>query len=48
MPSDHPCWLWEVVTLGDDLGHALVGHAEDRGNVDDAQVALLDQGENPS
>jgi len=45
MPSDHLRRLWEVLTLGDDLAHGLLGHPEDRGDVDDAQVALLDQGD---
>ncbi len=30
--------------LGDDLAHALSGHAEDRGDVGHSQVTLLDQG----
>jgi hypothetical protein len=33
-----------VITLGDDLAHTLLGHTEDRWDVLDAQVALLDQG----
>jgi hypothetical protein len=41
---DYSRRLGEVLALGDDLAHALNGHTEDRGDVDDAQVALLDQG----
>jgi hypothetical protein len=45
VPPDHLRRFGEVVALGDDLADPLLGHAEDWGDVGDAQVALLDQGD---